>query len=72
MSEAPNPKPKRGLSHSLLSGLIVLLILWFTRQYWGGQGIGPLILAALVAGIMAEYATTQILRLIARNKPPKD
>jgi hypothetical protein len=50
----------------------VLLILWFTRQYWGGQGIGPLILAALIAGIMAEYATTQILRLIARNKPPEE
>jgi len=63
---------KRTLAQSLLSGVIVLLILWFTRQYWGGQGIGPLVLAALIAGIMAEYAATKILRLVARDKPPKD
>lgn len=62
-------RPKRSLKHSLISGLIVLSILWITRGYWSGQGLLYLVIAALISGVMAEYATKHILRFMA---PPKD
>jgi hypothetical protein len=62
-------RPRRSLKHSLLSGLIVLAILWVTRGYWSGQGFTYLVIAALVAGIMGEFAATFLMRQL---NPPKD
>lgn len=62
-------QPKRTLKHSLISGLIVLAILWVTRGYWSGQGLTYLVIAAIVAGIMGEFAATFLLK---QFNPKKD
>jgi hypothetical protein len=65
-------KPNRSLKHSLTSGLVVLVILWFSRPFWSGQGFGYLIGAALAAGIAGEFVATMLLRLAGKSKTPKE
>ena len=65
-------KKRRSIKHSLISGVIVLAILFGSRGYWSGQGFGYLVIAAIAASIMAEYATARILHFLDRRDRKND
>ncbi len=67
MSDNKRPTRPRSLKHSLISGLFVIVILWFSRGFWSGQGIAYLLGAAAIAGLIGEVLATYTTRLFRRN-----
>lgn len=69
MPDNKRPKRPRSLKHSLISGLFVLVVLWFSRGYWSGQGIAYLVGAAAIAGLFGEILATYTTRLFWPDRP---